>query len=1132
DGDGQIDEDFAAALGQACTSGVGPCQAGGITICSADGTGTVCDAVALTGSPEGPSGLTCMDGIDNDCDGVTDGEDSDCGSADLTATCALPYLRGRTGGDCQGWHRISFGSSGGQGKVQVTAELQAWDIEGNVLASLPVSGGQHAHLTSRLDPEDWKWVSRTSRSRGTWHEVFAPVPMLVVTVQDGVNMARAFCSNVPFLDVILPADTVVSASAGNDVPVLVALPLMDVTTLSVEVDGVDILAGLGLDPATAFPGGPYGGVVDVNGSMAQVSNLVVSAAGIDTRTSNTLSMTLSDLGCGGHVVRVHVQRRSDGFGTVLVAQPTTACHFESGTDTGTVMVFKIEVTTPASGNVTSGGPTHVVGEACHGLPIASANINGFDLDVLGQTVEFGNGETSADTYRLTFDVMVPETDLRAQVDSGGGTSGSFTKGSNRLIAQACDPDGNCTYDSFFFAVGPIVSAPSATTAVTAAGPNPGEVERAFVLSISQNGINNFFEHLKNRQKRCLGGRAEDALRRTPPNRKRIPIDGACDPPTAMFVNNATLRNDNFPLKISLNDSVTADPREGSIGIRINLPPIDIRAHFSGYCETGCVCAFGGCACAVCVTVDLDGAFNQQDMGLEFTVTRNRLLQSGVPRDQRDPLDFNFDIGNSPEGKFSRIRGEIDIGCLLGFFLDFIDFFFQVLTLGLWDPGLGSPIVREITADDIVDRFGSMDGDPMDVDLAKFKNDDLPSEFGMRQRESRVSDAAINSTGLSVAIGASFAPEPSEIDPAAANIQGTPLKNAPIPLPPFVDAAGNAVGDVTIAISDDVFNQVFYSMVQTGRLRTQFEVTRTLGNFIPEDCSTIANDRKRARCIGLRSEDTCDRFCARFNGCDDACEVEYPYGGGLEVGNNRRQCCRAARIRRNTNIQLGTTLVLTGRVHNPPKLLIDDDPATAPVEVRLQYDQISIHLIADRDGDGNLDGESLDSLPDCSLGDLDAEFGTQSTDQTACILWETCLTARINLSMGVEINPRGRPRLKFNFEGIERDVPFGVQCGGTEFADLDFFNGEAGRSETMDLLEDRLGRSTPDLDVDGVDLGRAVLFQLDRVVAIETQPPGEDDGFQDYIGITGNIVARPDLCGNGTCDTEEDEDDCNCPEDCP
>ena len=63
DCDGQIDETFAN-IGNACTAGIGQCQADGAFICNPAGDGTVCDAVS-------PVEEVC-DGEDNDCDGEVD----------------------------------------------------------------------------------------------------------------------------------------------------------------------------------------------------------------------------------------------------------------------------------------------------------------------------------------------------------------------------------------------------------------------------------------------------------------------------------------------------------------------------------------------------------------------------------------------------------------------------------------------------------------------------------------------------------------------------------------------------------------------------------------------------------------------------------------------------------------------------------------------------------------------------------------------------------------------------------------------------------------------------------------------------------------------------------------------------
>jgi alpha-tubulin suppressor-like RCC1 family protein len=65
DCDGRIDEGYAG-LGAPCGAGAGACAGTGRVVCSADGAGTVCDAVA------GAPGAEVCDGLDNDCDGAAD----------------------------------------------------------------------------------------------------------------------------------------------------------------------------------------------------------------------------------------------------------------------------------------------------------------------------------------------------------------------------------------------------------------------------------------------------------------------------------------------------------------------------------------------------------------------------------------------------------------------------------------------------------------------------------------------------------------------------------------------------------------------------------------------------------------------------------------------------------------------------------------------------------------------------------------------------------------------------------------------------------------------------------------------------------------------------------------------------
>ena len=64
--DGRTDEGFAA-LGTPCSAGRGTCQRAGVNVCSADGGGVTCNAVAAAPAP-----ADLCNGLDDDCDGRVD----------------------------------------------------------------------------------------------------------------------------------------------------------------------------------------------------------------------------------------------------------------------------------------------------------------------------------------------------------------------------------------------------------------------------------------------------------------------------------------------------------------------------------------------------------------------------------------------------------------------------------------------------------------------------------------------------------------------------------------------------------------------------------------------------------------------------------------------------------------------------------------------------------------------------------------------------------------------------------------------------------------------------------------------------------------------------------------------------
>ncbi len=1051
-GNGLVDELFPLK-GTECTAGVGGCARTGIRVCNADGTGTVCNAIPAAPSPEGPSGFSCVDEVDNDCDGFIDGEDSGCSGSDLQAGAAL------TPGvckDCIGWYTVDTSVSGADQGTFINADLLALNAEGEEVAILRnVQDGDTARLGAMPYPDDCV-VAETINNV---HRIFTPIPLLRVIARNGLEKEYAFASNIPTIQVIEPSGQVIATSSGDETPVLAAIPNVNPATLRVFVDCVDIFAEMGLNPATAFPGGPYSGFANINGVVVEIIDLNVQTAPPEVPSPNTISMTLVGLGCGQHIVNVVGTPRPG-----VQRTPLSPFCFQDDLDAkGTSDGFTVTVDTPTRGSVVGGSKPftiRVAGNVCHGREISDFLINRFPIPLNEPVFEEGD-ECKGGKYVATFDEDVPVNRLRDTLNDGISRPG-FDPGNNRLIAEARDRDFNTSYENRIFGVGPI--RPGADKD----GSSASAVPRAFTLALTTGGLNTFFDAFNNRNRPEIGGRVREQLEALRDERT-FDIPDACDPPTVITVEQAPVNSDMI--------TISATPEENKIPIRFNLPQVDKIVFFDGYCQSGCVCAFGGCLCASCVTVDMRARFKRTGMGLEFDVTEDRLVN-------RTPLDLVFDEGDVDNGL--RISGDVDIGCLAGFFLDIVNFLAQVVTFGFWDPGLGN-ISFELTGDDIKDRIGGLDGDPFELDLARFENRDLP-DFGSRQRDSRISEAEITAAGIAVALEAAFEPEPSEIEPLALNVPGTPLKNAPMPQPPIRDIKNQLADDVTICLSDDVINQLFYSAVLTGRIRTQFNEVLTLDRFTPV-CNAIPDPVRSARCVGFRGGD-----CTQF-----------PL-----LSEERRQCRRAARVKENHNIGIDTVVVLHGRMDVPPQILFDDDPATDPVEVVVRTPQLSFFLVADRDGSGTVDSGDIQAIPPCRINKLDEDEPVESIDATECRIWETCLAAEIQFQLQLEEGNNGRSRIRFgNPVLLEREDPFGVLClGEIDVPELDFLNNEAGETTVLDTIRERLGNNTPPLDAEGLELGGAVSFQRNRIIAVETQNPADDDGFQDFIGITGDIVINP------------------------
>ena len=625
DGNEGADEDFTD-LGDTCHVGGGACAADGVVVCKPDKSGTTCDAVPnlALAEVEGPEGVTCTDGIDNDCDGAIDGSDPGCGSAGIAAKCALvPLQSTANGGSCDGYYRLRVQTSGAAPDAVVIAELLAMTADGQVLDVMPVQDMEVGHLVSRTDPNNFKFVSRPNSRKGgplagpgLWHEIFAPVPLLHVRVKDALNEAEAFCSPVSYLDVVRPAGGVVDGTSGaGTTSVLTALPLVITSSLKVKVNGVDIFQELGINPATAFPGTHPGGVVIINGVPVTISNIVVDMApNVGTFSSNTLTMEITGLACGGNEVVVDGDNK---FIPGTVFGVASGCLVDDTHDCGSTAVFQLTIDDPTPGEIVPTIPTPVMGEVCHGLPIVKTSINGKQLDVSTQTVSASGLECAGGTYHLDIDTTLPQTNLFAEAVGATTALGTFDPGTNRLIASAVDDDANRVYKTFLFAVGnPSDIIPSSIAKPGSSVERPRKlpgwdfgalrpnnnggfqlqattIVDSFVFGLEGEALDEFFAATCADASAC----AEESLLQQICDFSKdssIPIDGACDP-DVHFKGIGCMEGDGIPDPEFLGDitcHVTAMDGAGPGGsggklvVGLEIPRLKFQVRATGGCHGG------------------------------------------------------------------------------------------------------------------------------------------------------------------------------------------------------------------------------------------------------------------------------------------------------------------------------------------------------------------------------------------------------------------------------------------------------------------------------------------------------------------------------------------------------------------
>jgi hypothetical protein len=1077
DGDGEIDEDFD--IGAPCSDGTGTCLVLGERICLPDHSGTFCNAMALPPLAEGPAGATCGDGIDNDCDGLVDGADSSCASAGLAATCALPIVRGEPGNSCAAWHRIQFGALNATPTTEVIGELLALDQSGAILGSIPVENGDEAHLLSGLD----HLQLRTHNGR---HQVKAPIPMLRVTVRDGVREARAYCSNLPFLDIVEPAGglgTIVTQGAATTVTV--ALPLVDPASLAVTLDGVDVLAALGVDPATDLPGGPFSGAVVIGGHPISVSDLVVDSAPLAAPSSNTLRMLVADLGGGGHIVAVDGGARAGA----LPEHGSVHCLADDLADDVRIDSFEIVIDTPAPGEVVASVPTHVAGEVRHGLQIASLSINGLAQDVSGQVFEPGPG---TGVFVLPIDAAIEQTDLLADIQGLAANLGTFDPGPNRLVVEARDGQGTQAFASHTFAVGNLIHMASLSSLaalrqrVPIASPveiqpldvgEGADVADALVLGLDPDAVHELFAQfcMRNADKiiatmttEAMNLGANPGLTDTLP--EKAEIDGACDPSLDYEVCDTcvTFADATPSCDVSLGD--------GQLTALVTLPDMFIDMHVTGGCSTFLWHK---------IKVDTDVTVTATGITGMLTLDEADFLAEQIMKDVHIEIE-KIDTDKDDHSTFS--------GVGFGLILEILDFIGKIFTLGYVDD-LGFKLQIFLTGffKDVFSCFdldcnfgGSGDsGASFDIPLGNLldglglNGEGFASE--MLGFAAQVASVKILPSGFTASLTAAFAP--FIVDPDIPPIPGALETAATAPMPPVDMTQG------FFAVSDDVVNQLLASLTAQGDFRSLcLAAGQTVGDFLPDDCSSLGDpDPVTGKqptavlaCLALKAE-TCD---------------------GITDGAVAFTCLALQTL----NITSDTPVSICGRLEIPPVMLVRDDidpdgnPVVSPeqIETTVRVNDLHVWIILDRNPD--IEFTNFDALPSCiSFAETDVSLD--------CKFLEMCLDLNLATNLSLTMAPEG-PSLELvvgAFQDPRGSRSPGYSCNGeVAFIDVDAFLSAALMSDALEQV--RFSIDMPALTPEGLELmgiGQLTDLRLKGIRTSEAMP-----GFDDYLGLLGDFEATP------------------------
>ncbi len=1093
-GNGQVDEDFPL-LGGPCVAGLGECERDGFYDCTSDGTGVHCSAPPGPRRPEGV-GCQCSDGLDNDCDGLIDEADPDCGSTDLRVQASLPTVCRHPGGDCHSWHTVQWDTqNAGPGLVE-TAELVALGTDGAILGSFEVMRGDMVRLTSRVPAAFTRWWTQDWTLDGTsfgnevipcslgpnvpissacarvdtdcdsdvdlkdfaaltnrfgdtitFRSMTAPRPLLRVHANDGFGRATAYASPVPHVRVWSPDETVVSLSEGDRVRVEVALANVDVATLELFIDGVSLFPALGLIPGIAFPGGPYDGTVPLpNQCTANVCDLIVDAADLETPAANVLTMYVENLCCGGHRFVARSAPRPGSYPNPL----PPLCDPTDMSDDGVSHGFDVTVLAPTDGAADLSSPTAVVGIACHGLPLQSpipsadrmVRLNGAMFPMNLPTITKGDGVFTADTYRYSFQGILPATNLFEDLVLGNGIPGTLDPGGNKLIAEVLDPQLNTTFDVQHVAIAPAALDLSAPDAL--AGGGSSAVAHGFSVTMTAPTLvtiaTGVLESLAPQIVQMVTNMVE-TFRDT---ELLFPTD-ICDIVVGVLV------DDPVPFDFTMNPNdftFVVTPVIDQVNLTATSGPIHAAGSVTGSCQIN---LFGECLIRVVLEAGAELDIDRATFAL--SVTENDLING-------TPLQPILTIAQD-EFEVTVVDVESRFECWGGDVLDASTFTILDDLVTELIQELAQQFIDDLNVDELI---GLLNVAPIPLDALTFAPVNIAAfnvDFAIDLNEVQISPLGIT---------AGFQTEfiPTQIDPEVFDVPEAPATIASLPLPPLPDPPADGL---TALIADDAVNQLLDALTRNGLIKTQFEDVRQIVDLLPADCSILP--------IGAYG------FCEALKGT--ICT-------SIQVPVESAACAAANALLNAANVSGDTTILLQGRLDVPPKFFAFD-AAQNVLTVYIRLSQAYVGIIADRDGDGMFAGD-YSSLPSCLAGNLGSS--------TECALWGACFDVTFTATLTLNVLPGGAATLAFDLTAADLSSATGC-AGGVSVAGA--VNGLEAIFEgpVFALVQTLVDNNFPPLSITGLDFGGAVTLDNPHPITFGNQ---FDPMFEDTFGLTMDLLPNP------------------------